>query len=67
VDEARTLALTKMLRFKRLLFLDLAARDESMRLMQAYKMGKYEFRLEGDRLTVQIPSRLRYTEQSRDS
>lgn len=55
VHEARTLPLDDGLKLERALFVDLAIRDEGMRLMRAYEAGEYGFRLEGDRWTVQMP------------
>jgi enoyl-CoA hydratase/carnithine racemase len=55
VREARTLPLDEGLKLERALFVDLAIRDEGMRLMRAYEAGEYDFRLEGDRWTVRMP------------
>ena len=55
VHAARTLPLEDGLKLERALFLDLAIRDDSMRLMRAYEAGAYDFHLEGDRWTVTMP------------
>ncbi len=51
----RTLPLDEGLKMERTLFLDLALRDEGVRLMQAYEDGQYVFSFIEDHWAVQIP------------
>lgn len=56
VRMSRTLPLDEGLKMERALFLDLALRDEGVRLMQAYEDGQYVFNFSDGRWTADIPA-----------